>query len=107
MTRLYFEATSRKGIYKLFDVDSGTETIWHQGSPRPAGMILAHNHVRHSPRTQNGVNGFHAWFTGHPSKDFVVCPCGWRPELGEHYAWREHVEYHKERAAHSARQRAP
>jgi hypothetical protein len=105
---LYLECTSRKGIYKLFDVSSGTETIWHQDSPRPGRMILAHNHIRHNARTQNGVNGFRAWFTGHPSKDFVVCPCGWRPELGEHYAWKEHVEYHKGRAAaHPAGQRAP
>jgi hypothetical protein len=50
----------------------------------PPGHILVHNRVETSPRTHQGFRGFRAWWT-QPSKELVLCDCGWRPDLGEHY----------------------
>jgi hypothetical protein len=50
----------------------------------------------------NGVHGFH-WFTvcaptgWDPAREeWEVCPCGWRPELGKHYAKAGHVQWWRE-----------
>jgi hypothetical protein len=52
--------------------------------------------------TANGVHGFH-WFTVRApagwdpaSDEWEVCPCGWRPELGKHYAKTDHVQWWRE-----------
>jgi hypothetical protein len=61
------------------------------------GMLLAHNHVQHTTTMPIGINGFRAFFFEKGElPHFVPCPCGWRPELGEHYAQRDHVEFVKE-----------
>jgi hypothetical protein len=39
--------------------------------------------------------GFRAWFCEKPLPGFVLCPCGWGPRLGKHYAAREHVKWVK------------
>jgi hypothetical protein len=46
------------------------------------GKVLVHNHV--TPAQRSGTRGFRAWEDG-PSSSYVVCSCGWRPELGTHY----------------------
>jgi hypothetical protein len=62
---------------------------------RAAGMVLAHNHVQHNEWTPVGVNGFRAFFCHREDlPSFVACPCGWRPELGKHYAWKKHVQHY-------------
>jgi hypothetical protein len=61
-----------------------TETMVPAG-PAPADAVLVHNHVRHTVRTISGMRGFCAWW-GDPDPRYVVCDCGWRPELGNHYA---------------------
>jgi hypothetical protein len=54
------------------------------GRRRPRkGEILCHNHVRY--------NGFR-WFSCKAGGDWKVCPCGWRPELGTHYASPDFVK---------------
>jgi hypothetical protein len=69
---------------------------------RRRGEILCHNHVIHTAATANGVHGFH-WFTvcapagWNPANDQrELCPCGWRRELGEHYAKADHVQWWRE-----------
>jgi hypothetical protein len=42
----------------------------------PAGHILVHN----LPDSRV----FRAWWTK-PATEFVLCDCGWRPDLGKHY----------------------
>jgi len=60
------------------------DVAWSEGTVRPAGFILCHNHIKHHARTRQGTNGFRAWFSL-PSAKHLVCDCGWRPELGKHY----------------------
>src|SRR5262249_4020793 len=69
---------------------------------RRKGEILCHNHVLHTAATVNGVHGFH-WFTvsapagwDPASEEWEVCPCGWRPELGKHYAKAGHAQWWRE-----------
>src|SRR3954447_12463486 len=69
---------------------------------RREGEILCHNHVLHTAATANGVHGFH-WFTvcasagwDPASDEGEVCPCGWRRELGKHYAKSDHVQWWRE-----------
>jgi hypothetical protein len=51
----------------------------------PAGQILAHNAVPPaSAQTKQGAKGFR-FFAVAPSGLWVVCDCGWRPDLGAHY----------------------
>ena len=51
----------------------------------PPGQILAHNRVGPaSPRMGQGAKGFR-FFAVEPSGLWVVCDCGWRPDLGTHY----------------------
>ena len=75
--------------------DKGREDAWSRCGPvarisrakhRPlggephVGWILAHNNV--SP---NALRGFRAFWVPRDRKKWVVCRCGWQPELGEHY----------------------
>ncbi|WP_143279073.1 hypothetical protein [Bradyrhizobium sp. C9] len=56
---------------------------------------LAHNHVQHSADMMHGVNGFRRfWVDPKEVKrgKWVKCPCGWRPDLGTHYAIKEHAK---------------
>lgn len=63
-----------------------------------AGEILVHNHVAHLADTSSGVNGFRYFVCdASPGHGWALCPCGWRPNLGEHYAAPNHVEHHRER----------
>ena len=65
-----------------------------------AGEILCHNHILHLTRTRSGVNGFRYFVCdGRPGHSWKLCPCGWRPNFGEHYAAPNHVKYHRERIA--------
>jgi len=50
--------------------------------PPPPGRILVHNRVR--PTARLGSRGFRAYWA-RPGAEFVLCDCGWRPDLGEHY----------------------
>jgi hypothetical protein len=79
---------------------------------RAAGLVLAHNHVNHDATAPLGWNGFRAFFLDPKDLgDFVPCPCGWRPDLGKHYAWKQHAKHYdtprkrakryREYAAHS------
>jgi hypothetical protein len=66
---------------------------------RPSGRVLVHNHVRRHANMPNGANGFRAWYDfldaprrfrritspGEPPPKYIVCKCGWRPDLGTHY----------------------
>jgi hypothetical protein len=56
--------------------------------PPPAGYVLMHNHVHHTPRTRMGTNGFRAWWVPADDPSLVVCECGWRPDLGVHFKVR-------------------
>jgi hypothetical protein len=61
--------------------------------PPPAGQILVHN--------RPDSRGFRAWWTA-PSAELVLCDCGWRPDLGEHYrviSFAERVRRGRRRAA--------
>ena len=49
----------------------------------PAGKILVHNDIW-PPVRHLGTKGFRIWFAT-PSDRFEKCPCGWAPELPEHY----------------------
>jgi hypothetical protein len=50
----------------------------------PVDKILVHNRVAHGPRTEQGINGFRAWWAT-PGEEYASCDCGWRPDLGPHY----------------------
>lgn len=41
------------------------------------GMVLHHNHVRHTVDMPCGWHGFRAWFTDKPMSSFKKCGCGW------------------------------
>jgi hypothetical protein len=51
------------------------------GLPRtvPAGRVLAHNHVRHTAATAQGVRGFRCWTWPQDQvpRHWEPCPCGW------------------------------
>jgi hypothetical protein len=57
---------------------------WVPGMEAPAGFVLIHNFQPRSARTRQGTNGFRAFFAP-PAERYVVCDCGWRPELGKHH----------------------
>jgi hypothetical protein len=54
----------------------------------PTGKILVHNGVvptKGDPKHwRSGQSGFRFWFDS-PSANYEVCPCGWAPNLPEHY----------------------
>ena len=67
---------------------------------RKAGEILCHNHVAHLDGTCCGVNGFRYFICdGSPEHGWELCPCGWRPDFGEHYATPDHVKFQRKRIA--------
>ena len=56
------------------------------------GEILCHNTVAHLAESGPGVNGFRYFICdGSPGHGWELCPCGWRPEFGDHYAIPEQV----------------
>jgi hypothetical protein len=56
-------------------------------------MVLAHNHILHDDQSPLGHNGFRAfYFYREDLPHFVECPCGWRPDLGTHYAMKGHAK---------------
>jgi hypothetical protein len=55
------------------------------------GRVLVHNHIRHTTRTQSGVNGFRYWTQDPEPERLVCCDCGWSGL--EHYrVKREELE---------------
>jgi hypothetical protein len=68
--------------------------VAYRRRPR-AGEVLAHNHVLHTRWMPHGEKRFR-WFSIIPGPGWKKCPCGWRPDLGEHYAWSEHVAFWRE-----------
>jgi hypothetical protein len=66
------------------------DIVAYRRKPRD-GEILCHNHVGHTRNTEQGVRGFR-WFSAVAGGDWEQCPCGWRPDLGTHYALPFHVE---------------
>lgn len=50
------------------------------------GRVLVHNGVYPVAR-RPGVRGSRCW-TQAPDDRLETCPCGWAPELGEHYRVR-------------------
>jgi len=56
------------------------------------GEWLAHNHIIHATDFQHGTNGFR-WFSVKAGGHWKLCPCGWRPDLGPHYAVPSHVKW--------------
>jgi hypothetical protein len=69
------------------------------GRPPREGEVVCHNHVLHKARTPSGVNGFRWWSEAAPPPHFEPCPCGWRAELGTHYASHGHVASWREKIA--------
>jgi hypothetical protein len=62
--------------------------------------ILCHNHVAHLAWTHSGINGFRYFVCdGSPGHGWELCPCGWMPHFGKHYAGPGHVKYHHKRIA--------
>jgi hypothetical protein len=65
----------------------------------PAGKILAHNPVRH---TRNiAMRGFRIWLAPTDTTHYVVCECGFAPELGDHYMAKEAYESFKQTAGYA------
>jgi hypothetical protein len=52
--------------------------------PPPPGQILVHNQGKSTRRTFQSAHGFRAWWA-EPGAEFILCDCGWRPDLGVHY----------------------
>jgi hypothetical protein len=71
------------------------DILRYRSRPRHKGEILCHNHVAHLEDTQNGINGFR-YFVCKRGGEWQRCPCGWRPELGVHYALPDHRKRIKE-----------
>ena len=67
----------------------------------PAGKILVHNDIW-PPVRRIGTKRFRIWFAT-PSDRFEKCPCGWAPELPEHYRMIRAEASHRERSARSLR----
>jgi hypothetical protein len=59
-------------------------TYW--GQKHPKDWLLAHNPVQPVHVLQpHGYNGFRVMWIP-PGYGWRVCKCGWRPDLGAHYA---------------------
>jgi hypothetical protein len=52
--------------------------------PPPPGYVLVHNRFEVTRRKVKRSGTFRAWWAM-PGRNFVLCACGWRPDLGEHY----------------------
>jgi hypothetical protein len=64
------------------------------------GEILCHNHVAHLADTPSGINGFRYFVCdGSRGHGWKLCPCGWCPGFGKHYAAPDHVKFHRQRIA--------
>jgi hypothetical protein len=51
----------------------------------PRGQILVHSQIIQNKRKLfEGSRGFRAWWAA-PGRKYVLCGCGWRPDLGQHY----------------------
>jgi hypothetical protein len=59
------------------------------------GEVVCHNHIVHT-RRMGERNGFRYWCTPKPPAGWKLCPCGWRPELGVHYANPGHAGWWRE-----------
>jgi hypothetical protein len=68
------------------------EIVAYRRRPRK-GEILCHNHVLHGRDTPHGQRGFRWFSVKLPAPGWQECPCAWRPDLGTHYAWSEHVKF--------------
>ena len=60
------------------------------------GEVICHNRVLHTRRMSHNRNGFRYWCPQKPPPGWKVCPCGWRPELGVHYASPKDVSWWRE-----------
>jgi hypothetical protein len=65
---------------------------------KPKTYRRAHNHVMQTPGFCHGLNGFRRFWIrpqwiGH---GWSKCPCGWRSDLGTHYAHSDYVGWWKE-----------
>ncbi len=96
------KARKRKRVHRVVRGKPKPGHIVAHNRRRRKGEILCHNHVLHTAATADGVHGFH-WFTvwapagWDPGREeWQVCPCGWRPELGTHYAKAGHVQWWRE-----------
>lgn len=67
------------------------DIVAYRRRPRK-GEALAHNTVIHTRDMLHGANGFR-WFSIMQGGGWEKCPCGWRPDLGEHYADPDHVKF--------------
>jgi hypothetical protein len=52
--------------------------------PPPAGYALVHNRFEVPRRKFERSGSFRAWWAM-PGPEFILCACGWRADLGEHY----------------------
>jgi hypothetical protein len=52
--------------------------------PPPPGHILVHNQFIGRPHAEEGQRRVRAWWAK-PAAEYILCACGWRPDLGEHY----------------------
>jgi hypothetical protein len=96
------KARKRKRVHRVARGKPKPGHIVAHTRRRRKGEILCHTHVLHTAATVNGVHGFH-WFTvcapaeWDPAREeWEVCPSGWRPELGKHYAKAGHVQWWRE-----------
>jgi hypothetical protein len=65
-----------------------------------AGEILCHNQVAHLAGSGPGINGFRYFICdGGRGHGWKLCPCGWQPGFGKHYAIPAHVAYQRQRIA--------
>jgi hypothetical protein len=60
----------------------------------PKEKIAVHNNAEHHRGQSSGEGGFRVWFDD-PHENYVVCHCGWRPDLGTHHQVRAHYEERK------------
>jgi hypothetical protein len=68
------------------------DIVAYRRRPRK-GEIFCHNHVVHTSDMPHGTNGFRWFCVKLPARRWQVCPCGWRPDLGVHYAIAGHVQW--------------
>ena len=68
------------------------------GGRKPKSYLLAHNHITHTPDSPLGANGFRRFWIPPQwiGQGWNACPCGWRSDLGTHYANSDHVGWWKE-----------
>jgi hypothetical protein len=107
---------------------SKSKSKYGPNGERPSGKVMIHNHVRRYAAMSHGMNGFRRWFdylddpqifarshgknAGPPPK-YIVCKCGWRPDLGTHYrvkgmgtanyrcdSFEEIIQFHRQTIRH-------